>query len=274
MSCKPETALNATLEAIGDMAVAVSGGVDSVTLATLAHRLAAASGAAVQMVHASSPAVPAEATARVRRLALDEGWSLIVIDAGEFGNAQYRANPLNRCFFCKSQLYSTIHEHTLVQIVSGANLDDLGEYRPGLDAARDNGVRHPYVEANVDKATVRRLARELGLGDIAELPAAPCLSSRIETGIRIEAPSLGFVHAIEKLVAAALSPRTVRCRVRATGIVVELDVQSLAALTPQIEIALRAEIERRRDALPQSCAGATLSFAPYRNGSAFLTGRS
>jgi uncharacterized protein len=273
MSNTVEAALADTLEGIGDMTVAVSGGVDSMTLATLAHREATRTGAAVQVVHASSPAVPAEATARVRRLASDEGWALTVIDAGEFASAQYRANPVNRCFFCKSALYETIsaHTHTHTQIVSGANLDDLGEYRPGLLAARDHNVRHPYVEANVDKAAVREIARRLGLGEIAELPAAPCLSSRIETGIRIEPASLEFVHAIEKLVAATLSPQTVRCRVRASGVVVELDSRSLAAMTPEIESALRVEIERRYGLLQHRRAPATLGFAPYRTGSAFLT---
>jgi uncharacterized protein len=198
---------------------------------------------------------------------------LTVIDAGEFANEQYRANPVNRCFFCKSQLYGTITAHTGAQIVSGANLDDLGEYRPGLLAASDNNVRHPYIEAHIGKATVREIARELGLGDIAELPASPCLSSRVETGIPIDARSLLFVHAIEKLVAAALSPATVRCRVRASGVVVELDGQSLAAMTPQIESALRAQIEQRRGALPHVHVPAALSFAPYRTGSAFLTER-
>lgn len=271
MSPITETTLAATLETIGDMAVAVSGGVDSLTLATLAHRVAKGSNAAVQIVHARSPAVPEEATMRVRQLANDERWSLILIDAREFANPEYRANPVNRCFFCKSQLYSTIRAHTSVQIVSGTNLDDLGEYRPGLDAGRESAVRHPYVEANIDKATVREIARELGLGAIAELPAAPCLSSRIETGIRIEASSLGFVHAIEKLVAATLSPTTVRCRVRATGVVIELDTPTLSAMTAQTESTLRAEIALRRDALSHSRVPGALSFAPYRSGSAFLT---
>jgi pyridinium-3,5-biscarboxylic acid mononucleotide sulfurtransferase len=261
------------LESLGSTAVAVSGGVDSVTLAVLAHRTARQTGASVSMLHASSPAVPPEATARVRLLARQESWSLTVIDAQEFANAQYRENPVNRCFFCKSQLYSTIRSHSDAQIVSGANLDDLGEYRPGLDAAREHGVRHPYVEMGIYKAGVRAIARELGLGELAELPSAPCLSSRIETGIRIEAPSLAFVHAVEKLVAAELAPRTVRCRVRAAGIVIELDPQSLAAMSPALAERLRAKIKAESTALPQTLAAAPLSFAPYRKGSAFLTSR-
>jgi uncharacterized protein len=261
--------LETQLSEIGDMAVAVSGGVDSMTLAAAAHRLARRSGARVEMLHASSPAVPPEATARVRALALEEGWRLTVIDAGEFNNARYRENPVNRCFFCKTQLYVTIRAHTTAQVVSGANLDDLGEYRPGLDAAREHGVRHPYVEAGIGKACVRQIARTLGLGDIAELPASPCLSSRIETGIRIEAPTLDFVHAVEKLVAAALGPRTVntvRCRVRASGIVVELDDASFERLSKPDMESIEADIRR---AAPTSKM--PVNFARYRSGSAFLT---
>lgn len=262
------------LDTLEDMAVAVSGGVDSMTLASVAHRAAKRTGARVMMLHASSPAVPAEATERVRRVASEEGWMLSVIDAQEFGNAHYRENPVNRCFFCKSQLYSTIQAHTDAQILSGANTDDLGEYRPGLDAARERNVRHPYVEAGIDKAGVRIIARQIGLGPIAELPSSPCLSSRIETGIRIEAPSLEFVHAVEKLVAAELSATTVRCRVRMSGVVIELDDKTLAAMTSDMTARLSAAITAHSEGTRQPFAGRPPRFAPYKVGSAFLTGKS
>ncbi|AME26968.1 ATP-binding protein [Burkholderia sp. PAMC 26561] len=264
-------ALIQILDSLGDIAVAVSGGVDSMTLSCVAHRAGKRNGATVRMLHASSPAVPAEATERVRHVAAVEGWSLSVIDANEFGNAHYRENPVNRCFFCKSQLYSTIQAQTNVQIVSGANTDDLGEYRPGLDAARERDVRHPYIEAGIDKAGVRRIAREMGLESIADLPSSPCLSSRIETGIRIEAPSLEFVHRVEKLVAAALTAATVRCRVRALSVVIELDDQSLAALTPSITAHLIAAIKAEGEATGRPLMGSPPYFAPYKVGSAFLT---
>jgi len=156
---------------------------------------------------------------------------------------------------------------TRAQILSGANTDDLGEYRPGLDAAREHGVRHPYVEVGVSKAEVRAIARALGLGEIAELPAAPCLSSRIETGIGIEADMLASVHAAERYVARLLQPRTVRCRVRAAGVVIELDNDSLAALDPTSRAILLASIGRMFD-------GKTVDIAPYKVGSAFLVGAS
>lgn len=259
--------LEAVLAGLGPVAVAVSGGVDSLTLATLAHRLAPGT---TLVVHAVSPAVPEEATARVRAEGAREGWALRVIEAGEFADPAYRANPVNRCFFCKTNLYGAVRAVTDRQILSGANRDDLGEYRPGLDAAREHGVRHPYVEAGFDKASVRALARDLGLGAVAELPAAPCLSSRVETGIPIEPETLGFIHAVERLVGALATgtgaKRAVRCRVRAEGVVVELDPGSLAALDADSRAELGAGI---REIAPARLAG-PVRFAPYRVGSAFL----
>lgn len=252
------------LRECGNVAVAVSGGVDSLTLATVAHRTL---GGRAHMYHAVSPAVPAEATQRVRDIAAREGWQLSVIEAGEFADADYRNNPVNRCFYCKTNLYSAIAPRTTAQIVAGTNLDDLGEYRPGLDAAANHGVRHPFVEAQIDKNTVRALARELGLDDIAELPAAPCLSSRIETGIAIDPAMLKLVHAAETLVARKTSPRTVRCRVRARGVVIELDEPRLSTLDGDARRELEHEVGRLfRD----GGFDYPVSLAPYRTGSAFL----
>jgi pyridinium-3,5-biscarboxylic acid mononucleotide sulfurtransferase len=256
--------LAAILEEISELAVAVSGGVDSMTLAAFAHRVL---GARAAMYHAVSPAVPAEATQRVRDLAKARGCRLETFDAGEFADGRYRANPANRCFFCKINLYGTIRSRTRHQIVSGTNMDDLGEFRPGLEAARAHEVRHPYVEAGMDKPAVRRLSTWLGLGDIAALPAAPCLSSRVETGVRIEPAMLGAIHAAEKLVTATLAPRTVRCRMRAAGVVVELDARSLGRLTGETDAALRASLAQL---LMAEGVEAPISFAPYRSGSAFL----
>lgn len=146
-------ALDRVLDTFGRLAVAVSGGVDSLTLSVRAHHYR---NGEVQMFHAVSPAVPVEATARVRAMAEREGWPLKIIDAAEFSDPRYRANPVNRCFYCKSHLYDAIAACTDAQIVSGTNLDDLGEYRPGLDAASSRSVRHPYVEAGIGKQALRR----------------------------------------------------------------------------------------------------------------------
>lgn len=249
---------------IGPLAVAVSGGIDSLTLATFLHRIKPG---AMTVFHAASPAVPAEATARVTRLAAEQGWNLRLVDAGEFHDPNYRANPVNRCFFCKTNLYGSIALHTQAQILSGANLDDLGEYRPGLDAARDHGVRHPYLEAKVTKAEVRALARHMGLGSLSDLPAAPCLSSRIETGLPIQPETLAAVHAVERALALDFPKGTIRCRVRASGLVIELDTATLAAVKGPREASLRDEVSAL---FGDRSKGFTLVFAPYRNGSAFL----
>jgi uncharacterized protein len=256
--------LNGILDGLGEVAVAVSGGVDSVTLAYAAHsRL----GTAATMFHAVSPAVPPEATARTRQLARQHGWRLDVVDAGEFADSRYLANPVNRCFFCKTNLYGTISRHSKATIVSGTNLDDLADYRPGLEAARDHGVRHPFVEAGIDKAQVRTLARRFGLDDVSRLPASPCLSSRVETGLRVTADVLGLVHAVEGQLREQLPAATVRCRIRRDGLVVELDEQALAEIKGGGEGNVRAAIERmarERGHLHP------VRFELYRMGSAFL----
>lgn len=262
--------LDDVLSKMAPVTVAVSGGVDSLTLASAA--FATLGSDAMLAVHATSPAVPAVATERVRAIAETAGWALRVIDAGEFADARYRANPVNRCFFCKTNLYGAIAPAARGQVVSGTNTDDLGEYRPGLEAARDHRVRHPFVEAGLNKAAVRALARALGLVEVADLPAAPCLSSRVETGLRIEADHLAFIHAVETRVAEMLGGvgdgrRAIRCRLRATGIVIELDAASLAVLDPADRAALTADIRARAP----GGLGSALAFAPYRTGSAFLT---
>lgn len=257
--------LAVVLEGLAPAAIAVSGGVDSMTLAVFAHRHLG--GDRILMMHAISPAVPPEATTRVRRYAEAEGWRLEVLDADEFADPAYIANPVNRCYFCKTNLYDAIAARTDHRVLSGTNTDDLGEYRPGLDAAREHEVRHPYLEAGIDKAGVRALARRLSLGDLSELPAAPCLSSRIETAIPIDAGILAAVHAAENLVSDSVDPQTVRCRVRRGGIVVELDHDSLESLDVTRRDALAAEVALL---FPPMQTGTTVAFAPYRNGSAFL----
>ncbi len=248
------------------IAVAVSGGVDSLTLATFAHRYAISS---MEVFHAVSPAVPEEATRRVQAYAEIEDWVLKVVDAGEFADPDYRANPVNRCYYCKSHLYAAIAAQTSGQIVSGTNLDDLGEYRPGLEAASQQGVRHPYVEAGIDKQSLRSIARQLGLEDIAELPASPCLSSRIETAIVIEPQLLELVHSMEKFVGELLRAETVRCRVRASGLVIELDPSCLQAIT-ETQATLICDKATALALAQASGRQYSVSFESYQNGSAFL----
>ena len=206
----------------GPLAVAVSGGVDSLTLAD--PRPPAGLGPTALMVHAVSPAVPGEATARVRAEAAREGWDLRVIEAGEFADPAYRANPVNRCFFCKTNLYGAIRQrHRPARWLSGANLDDLGEYRPGLDAAREHGVRHPYVEAGLRQgggagARPRPRPRRGGGAAGGALPVEPGRDRHPRSSPRpwpSSTRSSGWWAAPSR--PAAGRERAVRCRVRAAG---------------------------------------------------------
>ena len=254
--------LQAVLSAITRPVIAVSGGVDSVTLAAVASQVCADT----LLMHAVSPAVPREASARLKRLAARRNWSLQIVDAGEFADPRYRENPRNRCFFCKTNLYGTIAARTNRQILSGANLDDLGEYRPGLDAARQHAVRHPYIEAHIDKHAVRSIARDLGLAEVADLPASPCLSSRVETGIRIEEATLAFIHDVERGIHAEFAPGTVRCRVRGGAVVIELDQATLDALSSEAALRVLSIVDQQ----PHRPARLPIRLEPYRNGGAFL----
>lgn len=256
--------LTARVQAIGRVVIAVSGGVDSMTLSVLAHR---ALGTAARMYHAVSPAVPAEATERVRRYARQERWSLEVLNAGEFHDRRYRTNPVDRCYYCKTNLYGAIARRTETPILSGTNTDDLGDYRPGLGAANAYGVRHPYVESGIDKAGVRAIARLLALFDLAELPAAPCLASRIETGLPIEPSVLSAVHATEQLLGKLLAPRVVRCRVRQATITIELDAGTLDRLPGDRRYALAQQVEKVFQPIGLE---RPVDFTRYRMGSAFL----
>jgi uncharacterized protein len=230
------------------------------TLAHVAWRFAQAR---PTMYHATGPAVPAAARERVEAHAVRHGWPLTLLDAGEQSDARYRANPVDRCYYCKTNLYARIREATPDTIASGTNRDDLDDFRPGLRAASERDVVHPYVEAGIDKAAVYALAADLGLGDLERLPAQPCLASRVETGIAIAADDLAFIDAVETRLAEAFGREAVvRCRVTQRGIVIELP----AALAAQsASIAQRIGVD--------ACARQGRAFAgvrTYTRGAAFL----
>lgn len=197
----------------------------------------------------------------VRRHAQRHGWNLDIILAGEFDDADYLRIPVNLCFFCKTNLYPTIARHNDTTILSGTDLDDLGDYGPGLEAARDRGVRHPWVEAAMTKQDVRAMARTLGLDDPAELLAAPCFSSRVETGIAVEAAALQFIDRVESLVRDHLAPLTARCRLRHEGIAIELYEANLAALLSDQGAALQ---DAATYLSTRHGYGAEVRFEPYR----------
>ena len=248
--------IQAIFQGLGEVAIACSGGVDSMTLTHLAHE----SEARVTVFHAVSPAVAHHATTRVRNHAALYGWDLHLVGAGEFDDPDYLRNPLNRCYFCKANLYDRLRAATDAVICSGTNTDDLGDFRPGLGAAEERAVHHPFVEAGIDKRGVRELARALRLSDLAELPAQPCLASRVETGLPILAPQLALIDKVEQKVAEALGPGDIRCRITHAGVWLELSDPTRAdpILIGEVTAAVALEGER--------FAGVR----PYHRGSAFL----
>ena len=253
------------------VAIALSGGIDSITLTRIAGLV---SNDSLEVFHAISPAVPPEATERVRALSKNYGWKLIEIYSGEFSDERYLTNPINRCFYCKQSLYTAIFaisQKTSAQIFSGTNADDLLEYRPGLEAASNLDVIHPFAKWGVNKAMIRAIALELGLGELAKLPSSPCLSSRIETVIPIEVSTLQLVHRVENLMHQSLKASVVRCRIRAKSVSVELDDDSLNFLMAKDQSIVRNDLKNSiRKMLDEHHSNKGIEFVPYITGSAFI----
>ena len=199
------------LLALKSVAVAFSGGIDSTVVANAAH-LALGDGAVA--VTADSPSVPRAEIAEAVELARCIGIRHRLVATQEFGDPDYVRSDGARCYFCKDELYSQIEtllpELGVNAICSGANLDDLGDYRPGLKAAAEHAVRHPLQEAGFTKAEVRALARAWDL-PIWDKPASPCLSSRVAPGVEVTPERTARIDAAE----AYLKSLGLReCRVR------------------------------------------------------------
>ncbi len=177
--------LLAVLAAMPGAAVAFSGGVDSAVVAKAAHL---ALGDTAVAVTADSASVPRAEIADAKELAALIGIRHAVVGTHEFDDPNYLRNAGDRCYFCKSELYSRIEtllpDLGLSVVCSGANLDDLGDYRPGLTAAAEHAVRHPLQEAGFTKADVRAVAKAWGL-PAWDKPASPCLSSRLAPGLAV-----------------------------------------------------------------------------------------
>ncbi|WP_339723090.1 hypothetical protein [uncultured Paraglaciecola sp.] len=242
--------------------IAVSGGIDSMLLAYIANRF---SKAKVKTVHAFSPAVPEAALERVKEHAKRYQWDLQIINAREFDDPNYINNPVNRCYFCKSNLYTRISEHSQGVVFSGTNLDDLADYRPGLEAAKEQNVKHPYVQVGIDKTTIYAIAKHYGLNQLHVLPAQPCLASRVETGIKINADDLGFINQMEEKTRQLLPEmKNIRCRITHQGTFLEIDVLPENTLFRGLSNTLSSLCEQE---------GRIFSgIRTYQKGSAFING--
>ena len=230
-------ALGDLLSSLGSVIVAYSGGVDSAFLAYAANR---ALGERAVAVTADSPSYPD----RHRRLAIDiaERFALRheIIRTHEIDRQEYRANPANRCYFCKHELYTQLSQIAAARdaiVIDGNNADDRGDYRPGRLAAREFGVRSPLDEVNLGKDEIRALSRHAGLPTWDE-PASACLSSRIPYHSEVTVEKLRTIEQAEDAI-RALGFRVYRVRHHDEMARIEIGRDEMArALDPEIGAAM------------------------------------
>src|SRR5580765_122817 len=237
-----ERALCDTLSALGSVIVAYSGGADSAYLAFIAHRTL---GDRAVAVTADSPSYPERHRQLAIQIAEQFGLRHEIIRTGERERPEYRANPANRCYYCKHELYthlSRIAAGRDAVIVDGNNADDRGDYRPGRQAAREFGVRSPLDEVDLAKDEIRALSRQAGLPTWNE-PASACLSSRIPYHTEVTDEKLRTIERAEQAL-AGLGFRVYRVRHHDDLARVEIGRDELArALEPDTRAAIVRELK-------------------------------
>jgi len=273
--------LSSILVEMGSVLVCYSGGIDSAFVLAVGHRVLGDK--CIGMTAVSPSLAPFEREEAIK-IAKQIGARHELVESSEIDDEDYAKNDVDRCFHCKSELYRISAKKrvdwSLAHVVNGTNLDDLGDYRPGLEAAKNAGARSPLVEAEFKKEDVRRLAQTMGLS-IWDKPAAACLSSRLPYGTRVTRERLDQIGTLENDI-HALGIRQARVRWHAVSASTTSGGTKEAAIA-RIEVAkheLLLAFEKRDEIVEAGkragFAYVTLDLAGYRTGShnEVLKGRS
>jgi uncharacterized protein len=254
--------LRGILTSHAPLVIAYSGGVDSAYLLAEAHRLLHES---VLGVIADSPSLPRQALAEALALAEQIGARVEVVQTQEMENPDYASNPMNRCYFCKAELFTRLDQLAVERgfraIAYGENADDAHQFRPGQKAAAEFAIIAPLKDAGLTKAEIRVLSRELGL-PTADAPAQPCLSSRIPHGTPVTLDALAMVERGEAAV-RELGFRVFRVRHLATP---DAPPRARVQIAPE-EMSQLATLQPRLEAgvLAAGYAGVEIDPAGYRS---------